>query len=256
MNNLLLIDALNLIRRIYAVNEPKGNKEQEAHIKASCLRVEQATRSLLRKTGATHAVAVFDGDKSWRYHFYPKYKISRQPMPEFLNQNLDKFSEAFANVGVKSFNPEHDEADDVIATLACKAAAANVNCTIVSTDKGFLPLINDAISVYDYFKKSIISIEDIKSRFSVTQSKLEMFWALSGDKTNDIPGVTGVGVKTAQELLAKHDDFESMLKDEAVKPAAKAKLESGASDYVTSLALVTLRRDIEIGFSLKDIRVV
>ncbi|PCK30487.1 flap endonuclease Xni [Pseudoalteromonas piscicida] len=255
MNNLLLIDALNLIRRIYAVNEPKEIKQHEAHIKACCQRVEQAARSLLRKTAATHAVAVFDGDKSWRYHFYPNYKMNRQPMPERLSHSLELFSQAFASAGVKSFNPAHDEADDIIATLASKAANANVNTTIVSTDKGFLPLISDTITVYDYFKKSVISTEDIKSRFSVTQNKLELFWALSGDKTNDIPGVAGIGVKTAQELLSKHDSFDEMLEDQTLKPSVNAKLKAGAENYITSLALVTLRKDIEIGFSLKDIRV-
>lgn len=255
MKNLLLIDALNLIRRIYAVNEPKHSEHQQAHITACCQRVEQAARSLLKKSAATHAVAVFDGDKSWRYHFYSKYKENRQPMPESLSSNLDRFATAFTNVGVKCFNPVHDEADDIIATLATKAAKANVSAVIVSTDKGFLPLISEEIAIYDYFKKSTISLEDIKSRFSVTQNKLEIFWALSGDKTNNIPGVTGVGVKTAQELLAKHSRLDDMLIDDEIKPAIKAKLEAGVENYITSLALVTLRKDIEIGFSLKDIRV-
>ncbi|MEI5638014.1 MULTISPECIES: flap endonuclease Xni [unclassified Pseudoalteromonas] len=252
---LLLIDALNLIRRIYAVHEPKSATEQEVHLKACCLRVEKAVRSLLNKMAASHAVAVFDGERSWRYEFYPNYKMNRQPMPETLKNNLDKFMAAFAAAGVSSFSPDNDEADDVIATLASKAAEAGIAATVVSTDKGFLPLLSEQISVYDHFKKSFITSEDVKSRFSVSKEKLTLFWALSGDRTNDIPGVSGIGIKTAKELLARFNDYDAMLSAEQLTESQRGKLQAGGNDFVVSLALVTLRQDIELGFSLKDLRI-
>ncbi|KPH95879.1 protein Xni [Pseudoalteromonas porphyrae] len=251
---LLLIDALNLIRRIYAVDSNQNKGCDEQMIITCCARVAHACEKLLKITQATHAIAVFDGDKSWRYHYYKQYKSSRAPMPETLRNSLAKFKHAIEQTGIIVFAPVNDEADDIIATLAHKMAKNQLHSTIVSTDKGFLPSLNNYISVYDYFKKEYLDLNSIHQRFGVEQARLIDFWAMAGDKTNDIPGIKGVGTKTAQDVIAKHADITLAANDESLSPGTRKKLASGMEDYIISKNLVSLRTDINLGFSLKQLR--
>ncbi|CAM4185738.1 flap endonuclease Xni [Pseudoalteromonas byunsanensis] len=251
---LVLIDALNLIRRIYAVDEQQSHRSEKQTMLSCKSRVSHATRKLLNLTQATHAIAVFDGQKSWRYHYYPKYKHSRKPMPQMLSDNLDIIAEAFCDHGVTVYKPEQDEADDVIATLASKARDAGVNSIIVSTDKGFMPLLCGKIEIYDYFKRHLLCEQDIVERFSVNKHQLIDLWALSGDKTNDIPGVAGIGQKSAIQLINQYPEVSDALEDPDCKKALKSKLMAGMEDYVISKHLATLRTDIHLGFNMKQLR--
>ncbi|WP_076919735.1 flap endonuclease Xni [Pseudoalteromonas sp. SK18] len=252
--HLLLIDALNLIRRIYAVDANQSHHSEEHMLKACCARVAHACKKLLTTTNATHAIAVFDGEKSWRYHFYKDYKHSRAPMPETLKSALPHFKAAIEETGIVVFEPTNDEADDIIATLAHKAANNQINNTIISTDKGFLPHLNEHIEVYDYFKKQHLNEQHIQERFAVEQHKLIDFWALAGDKTNDIPGVKGIGVKSAQQLVNQYSSIEDALIDESLNARLQKKLNEDMDMFVISKQLVSLRTDIHLGFSLKQLR--
>lgn len=251
---LLLIDALNLIRRIYAVDSNQSHHSEEHMIKASCARVAHACKKLRQQTSATHAIAVFDGEKSWRYHYYEAYKSTRSPMPDTLKQNLSLFKQAIEQTGIVVFSPNNDEADDIIATLAHKAATNNVPSTIVSTDKGFLPFLSEQIAIYDYFKKQYLEADDITQRFNVPKHRLADFWALAGDKTNDIPGVKGIGNKTAQQLVNEYESIVAAINDDELNPSVKRKLNDEMDMFVISKNLVMLRTDIHLGFSLKQLR--
>lgn len=248
---LILIDALNLVRRIFAI-EPQT--ENLIAVTNTAQRVATATKKLLNLSTATHALAVFDGNASWRYHYYPQYKATRKPMPSVLAENMLLIEQAFENSGVPVYRPEQDEADDIIATLATKASLANVNVVIVSTDKGFLPHLGNSIKIYDYFKKSWLETQLIQEKFLVTKEQLTELWAMAGDKTNDIPGINGIGLKTAQRLLNEYHDFERILKADNLKPSEKKKIEHGIDDFVLSKNLVTLRTDIHLGFNLQSLR--
>ena len=159
--HLVLIDAMNLIRRIYAVQErpflglgelSDNTKQQIVH------NTKQATAKALQKIinehQPTHALAVFDcHGKCWRYKIFPDYKKGRKKMPEHLALSLPDIQDSFLEKGVDSLESEQDEADDLIATLAVKMALRDQKTTIISTDKGFLPLLGNHIHVYDYFNK-------------------------------------------------------------------------------------------------------
>jgi protein Xni len=251
---LLLIDALNLIRRIYAVDANQQHHNERQMVTASCARVTHACKKLISNTSPTHAIAVFDGDISWRYHFYKEYKHSRAPMPDTLKGSLSLFKAAIEECGIVVYEPTNDEADDIISTLASKAAKANIQSIIVSTDKGFLPFLNNHISIYDYFKKIYLDSADIMQRFGVKQSRLVDFWALAGDKTNDVPGVKGVGSKSAQQIINNYESIELALQSGGLSDALEKKLQLGMPMYVISKQLVSLRCDIHLGFSLKQLR--
>ncbi|MBQ4833411.1 flap endonuclease Xni [Pseudoalteromonas sp. MMG010] len=251
---LLLIDALNLIRRIYAVDANQTHHSDEKMIASSCARVNHACKKLLANVSPTHAIAVFDGDKSWRYHYYKEYKHSRSPMPSELKQALPLFKDAIEQTGIVVYQPINDEADDVIATLANKAANNAISSTIVSTDKGFLPFLSQHIAVYDYFKKQFINEDDIHNRFAIPKNRLIDFWALAGDKTNDVPGVKGIGNKSALQIINHNDEIELALNSDTLSPSLQKKLQSDMAMFIISKNLVSLRCDINLGFSLKQLR--
>lgn len=251
---LLIIDALNLIRRIFAVDSVQ-NPDPNLAIKNSCNRVARASEKLVKLTQATHAIAVFDGETSWRHHFYPQYKSSRDPMPAILKASLDEFRQSFNQAGIISFTPDNDEADDVIATLANKTALQHIDSIIVSTDKGFIPHLAEHIHIYDYFAGHFLHLDISQSKFGVQQQHLTELWGLAGDKTNDIPGVKGIGKKTAQQIINQFGGVAQALTDKTLETRYLSKLEAHLQEFVISKQLATLRCDIHLGFNLKSIRI-
>ncbi|TMP42755.1 flap endonuclease Xni [Pseudoalteromonas citrea] len=252
--NLVLIDALNLIRRIFAVDMQHSHHSDQQMIASCKARVKHATQKIIQLTKPTHMIAVFDGDKSWRYHYFEQYKHSRKPMPSLLFDNLTTICEAFSELGVTAYRPEQDEADDIIATLACKAQTGGIPSTIISTDKGFYPFMSDYIGIFDYFKKAWVTDEEVESRFGVAKASLVELWALAGDKTNDIPGVAGVGNKSAVALIKEYGNVDTAMAHEQFKPALRNKIAEGMDNYIISKNLVSLRTDIHLGFNLNQIR--
>ncbi|MBN1829100.1 MAG: flap endonuclease Xni, partial [Deltaproteobacteria bacterium] len=141
----LLIDALNLIRRIYEAQPANESPEQMKGALATCGRSFQRAISEARPT---HAACIFDGDgPSWRHEIFPGYRSGRPPMPSVLREHLDDFRRVFADFGARSFVFPNMEADDVIATLACKVADRGGNALILSTDKIFLQLLSDRVEI-------------------------------------------------------------------------------------------------------------
>ena len=260
--NLVLIDALNLIRRIYAVqerpfllnNELAENTKQQVlfNTEKAC---EQALEKILEQLQPTHALAVFDSQNPcWRYDVYPDYKKGRKKMPEHLANKLADIQDRFMNHSVDSLVSETDEADDLIATLAIKVALRGQNVTVVSTDKCFLSLLNPNIRVYDYFNRRYLDEEYVLNKFSVKPDKLMDLWTLTGDNTNKIPGVAGIGQVTASQLLNQYGSIKSILNATDLKSSISEKLSQHSEQISLSRQLLTLKIDIPLGFNLKDIR--
>ncbi|WP_448213286.1 flap endonuclease Xni [Colwellia sp. MEBiC06753] len=260
--HVVLIDALNLIRRIYAVQERPFllNNELSDNTKKQVLHntvqaCTTAVANILAQLQPTHGVAVFDSEQlCWRYQLYPDYKKGRKKMPQHLAEQLPVIQDGFLSIGIDSIEPEEDEADDVIATLAIKVALRNQQVTIVSTDKCFLSLLNNNIHVYDYFNRRYLDDQYISDKFSVKSSQLIDLWALTGDSTNKIPGVAGVGQITAAELINTYGSLSAILAADKVKSSIKEKLEQGKEMLKLSHQLLTLKQNIPLGFNLKDIR--
>ena len=134
--NLLLVDALNLIRRVYAAQPGEDGPERVEGARTSCA---QSLRRGLDECAPTHAACVFEGEgRSWRHALYDAYKAGHRPMPEALHAALDSYRETFSELGVESVSIPQLEADDVIATVTAKAAAAGIRVTILSV----CPLLN------------------------------------------------------------------------------------------------------------------
>ena len=187
MIHLLIVDALNLIRRIHAV--------QGSPCVNAC---RHALQQLIQHSRPTHAVAVFDEDDrrdSWRHQILPDYKAGRSPMPENLQQEMPQLREAFAELGVASWHSPGNEADDLAATLAAKVAGGGHQVTIVSTDKGYCQLLAPNVQIRDYFQKRWLDMPFVQQEFGVQPQQLPDYWGLAGIGSSKIPGVAGIGPK-------------------------------------------------------------
>lgn len=265
--HLVLIDALNLIRRIYAVqerpfvqnkmqsNEELAIKTQQQVLFNTQTACTNALNKILKHQQASHALAVFDSDQQcWRYELFADYKKGRKKMSPHLAAELPTIQDAFLQLGVDSLVSEEDEADDLIATLATKMALHGQHVTIVSTDKGFLSLLSPTIHIYDYFNRRYLDEQHVKDKFDVKPTQLIDLWTLTGDSTNKIPGVAGIGQITAAGLLNQYGSLSAILKSDQIKPKIKEKLDNSTEQIALSRRLLTLKQNIPLGFNLKDIR--
>jgi len=265
--HLILIDALNLIRRIYAVQErPFMQIKQDQNDELSPSTQKQvlfntqntsvnALVKIINQLEPTHALAVFDSQQPcWRYQLFEGYKKGRKKMPEHLANKLTDIQDAFMEQGVDSLTSEEDEADDLIATLAVKMALHGQKVTIISTDKGFLSLLRPNIHLYDYFNRRYLDEEHVQNKFDVKSSQLIDFWTLTGDNTNKIEGVSGIGQVNAAKLLNEYGSLKAILNATDIKKSLAIKLTQSIEQMDLARKLLTLKQDIPLGFNLKDIR--
>lgn len=255
----LLVDALNLIRRVYAAQPGDETPEKAEGARISC---KQSLQRGLRETRPTHALVVFEGrEPSWRHVLFRDYKVNHSPMPAPLEEALPAYREAFRSLGVSSFEMPKVEADDVIGTLATKVAEAGGEAVILSTDKIFLQLLSPQIGVRDHFKPADLGRDYIVERFGVAPEAFVDFLALTGDSTNAIAGVPGVGPKTAVNLLEEFGSLDAILAAAAsdhehgsLTTKMRDKLQDHAEDARLARSLVQLQTDLDLGLNLKELR--
>ncbi|MCW2474916.1 flap endonuclease Xni [Candidatus Symbiopectobacterium sp. NZEC151] len=245
--HLLIIDALNLIRRIHAV--------QGSPCVTAC---QHAVTQLLQHSQPTHAVAVFDDEQradSWRHQLLPDYKAGRPPMPENLALELSHIRQALETMGIVCWHTPGNEADDLAATLATKVAQAGHQATIVSTDKGYCQLLAPTIQIRDYFQKRWLDVPFIAQEFGVSPQQLPDFWGLAGISSSKIPGVVGIGPKSASQLLAQAGTLEQIYQQlDAVPEKWRHKLESQREMAFASRQVATLRTDLALEGNLQQLR--
>ncbi len=259
----LLVDALNLIRRVYAAQE--GSDMTERGLVSSARSLGRAVDELV----PSHAVVVFESSgPTWRHRLLPSYRSGHKPMPDELRRSLPEYRQRFLSLGLRSFELEGFEADDVIATLAVKVAAAGGHAFILSTDKIFLQLVGGRIHVRDHFARRNLEPAAVHARYGVDPSRLLDLLALAGDSTNTIPGVPGVGPKTAAKLLTEYGTLERLFEAAGEQLSAGSR---GASSHLTpklterlvahsddahlARRLIALKTDLELGLNLKDLRI-
>ncbi|MCF4008108.1 flap endonuclease Xni [Rheinheimera sp. UJ63] len=264
MARVILLDALNLIRRLYAVQErpylplaedvAEGTRQQ---IISNTQQMLLQTLSRLRQElQATHALMVFDGDNSsqWRQKLCPLYKANRKPMPSILAAALPDLLTATELSGVKCFHQAEYEADDVIATIATKIRQHQQDVVIVSTDKGYLPLLGQGVEIYDPFARHYVSRDQVKEKFGVQPEQLVSWWSLVGDSTNNIPGVNGVGPKGAEEFMALGRSLNDALQHPDCPKKLKLKITEQKQDIILYTQILTLQTQLALGLNLQDIR--
>lgn len=245
--HLLIVDALNLIRRIHAV--------QGSPCVETCL---HALDQLIGHSQPTHAVAVFDDEErreGWRHQVLPDYKAGRSPMPEDLHAEMPALREAFTHRGVQCWHSKGNEADDLAATLAVKVASGGHWATIVSTDKGYCQLLAPTLQIRDYFQKRWLDAPFIAQEYGVQPEQLGDFWGLAGISSSKIPGVPGIGPKSATQLINQFSNLETLYQRlDEVPEKWRKKLEQHRESAFVSRQVARLQTDLQLDGNLQQLR--
>jgi len=250
---LLIIDALNIIRRIHEAVPGLDSDEKVADTLASSL---ASFKRALKTHNPTHAVAVFDhGGRTWKHDLYAPYQAHRKPMPQPLRDGLPSIRQGLQAMGLHSIAIEGIEADDAIATLADKWCQANRQpVIIVSTDKDFLQLLNEQVSIHDHFKGIWRDEAYVLEKFGVKPSQMGDLLALMGDAVDGIPGVPKVGRKTAAGLLRIHGHLDRVISNaDKVEGQVGAHLRQGIEMLRLSRKLVSFKTDTPLGLTWRMI---
>ena len=203
----------------------------------------------------THLAVIFDSArKNFRNEIYKDYKGNRSDAPEDLIPQFDYIRKAVKAFNLPSIEMLNYEADDLIATYKEKAKKKNIKITIVSSDKDLMQLVDKETFMLDTMKDRHIGIEEVKEKFGVPPEKVIDVQSLAGDSVDNIPGVPGIGVKTAAELINQFGSLDELLKkvDTIKQPKRRQTLLDNKKNALISRELVTLKRDVPIKDEIDD----
>tara|TARA_B100000700_G_scaffold10725_1_gene11015 strand:+ start:7994 stop:10768 length:2775 start_codon:yes stop_codon:yes gene_type:complete len=209
----------------------------------------------------SHFAVVFDSArKTFRNEIYSEYKANRSEAPDDLAPQFEYIRKSVLAFNLPSVELTNYEADDLIATYVNKILEKGAKVTIVSSDKDLMQLYKKNVRIYDPMKNKFISEDDIKNKFGVNANKVIDVQALAGDSSDNVPGVPGIGVKTAAELINKYDNLEKLLDsaNEIKQNKRRETLLENKDKAIISKKLVTLKSDAPINrdlaeFELKEI---
>lgn len=218
---------------------------------------------LLEQSTPAHAAVAFDESltSSYRNEIYPDYKANREPAPEDLKRQFGACREVTEALGVSQFASDRFEADDLIGSIAARMRSAGMCSVIVTRDKDLAQLIREGDEYWDYAGGKRVAYEEIEAQFGVQPERMADFLALTGDKVDNIPGVPGVGKKTAAVLLqhfSSIDDIYARIDQVAglqIRGASSiaARLEAHRETAYLARELTRIPDDIELGIEKADL---
>ncbi|RUS59916.1 DNA polymerase I [Pseudorhodobacter sp. E13] len=212
------------------------------------------------KTGdaPTHVAVIFDhSSKTFRNDIYPEYKANRPDLPEDLRPQFPLTREATRAFNIACIETEGYEADDIIASLSCKARDAGGQVTIISSDKDLMQLVGDGVAMLDPMKNKLIGPDEVFEKFGVAPNRVVDVQSLAGDSVDNVPGAPGIGIKTAALLIQEYGDLETLLEraGEIKQPKRRESLQNNADQIRISKRLVQLDCDTPLDFTLESLEV-
>ncbi|MFO1247150.1 MAG: DNA polymerase I [Alphaproteobacteria bacterium] len=252
-DHLYLVDGSGYLFRAYHALPPLTRKSDGLPVGAVsgyCNMLWKLLEDMKGGDVPTHLAVIFDaGEKTFRNDLYKEYKAHRPPPPEDLIPQFPLVRDATRAFGVACVEMAGFEADDLIATYACMARAAGARCTIISSDKDLMQLVEDGkIELLDTMKNKRLASAEVLEKFGVTPDKVVDVQSLAGDSTDNVPGVRGIGIKTAAELINTYGDLETLLKraGEIKQNKRRETLIENAENARISMKLVTLDRKVPV----------
>ena len=212
---------------------------------------------LLKNIPCDYCVVLFDAKRqNYRNEIFADYKANRTETPELLIPQFDLIHQAVNVLNISYVLQEGYEADDLIATYAKQAESKGFETVVVSADKDLMQLIGGHVSYYDGMKDKFFTPEDVKEKFGVYPDKVVDVQALSGDKIDNIPGVPGIGPKTAAELVNTYGSLEGVLQniDNIKQEKRRELLRTHQNDARISLQLVTLNNAVPVEHTLDEFK--
>ncbi len=258
---LWMIDASAYIFRAYHALPPLTRKSDGLPVGAVqgyCNMLWKLIRDMKGEDGPTHLVAIFDhSEKTFRNDLYPDYKAHRPPAPEDLVPQFPLVREATQAFGVACVELPGYEADDLIATYACRARDAGGQAVIVSSDKDLMQLIGPSVVMWDPMKDRRLAEEAVYEKFGVGPEKMIDLQALIGDSVDNVPGAPGIGPKTAAQLLDEYGDLDTLLAraGEIKQPKRRETLIEKRDQILMSRDLVRLTCDAPAPEPIADLAV-
>ncbi len=210
---------------------------------------------LRSKIACDYCLVLFDAKrKNFRNDIFEAYKATRAEPPAELIPQFSIIREAVDALNLHFLEMEGYEADDLIATFAKKAEMKGFETVIVSADKDLMQLIRNGVSYYDGMKEKFYTPQDVKEKFGVLPDKVIDVQALAGDSTDNVPGVAGIGIKTAAELINTYGSLENVLASASLIKQNKRRetLMAQADNALLSKKLVTLKQDVPVTPAFDD----
>ncbi|MEO1705777.1 MAG: 5'-3' exonuclease H3TH domain-containing protein, partial [Pseudomonadota bacterium] len=260
-HHLHLIDGSAFIFRAFHALPPLTRKSDGLPVGAVQGFCDMLRRYIAANTGddaPTHCAVVFDkGSHTFRNDMYDLYKANRDEMPEDLRPQIPLTREATVAFNIACLEQEGFEADDIIATLACKAREAGGRVTIISSDKDLMQLVGGGVEMLDAMKNKRIDIEGVEEKFGVGPERVVDVQALAGDSVDNVPGAPGIGIKTAALLINEFGSLEELLDraEEIKQPKRRQTLIDHRAQIELSKKLVQLDCNMELDYGLESLEV-
>jgi DNA polymerase-1 len=258
-DHVFLVDGSSYIFRAYHALPPLSRKSDGLQVNAVlgfCNMLWKLMRDMKPEEQPTHLAVVFDkSEKTFRTEMYPDYKAHRPDPPDDLRPQFPLIREAVRAFDIPCLEQAGFEADDLIATYVRQACDAGAIATIVASDKDLMQLVTDCVVMYDTMKDRRIGIPEVIEKFGVPPEKVIEVQALIGDSTDNVPGVPGIGVKTAAQLIGEYGDLETLLAraGEIKQEKRRQSLIDNAEKARLSKKLVTLDDKVKLDVPLADL---
>lgn len=260
-DHIFLVDGSGYIFRAYHALPPLNRKSDGLQVNAVlgfCNMLWKLLREMPEDNRPTHLAVIFDkSEVTFRNKIYPEYKAHRPPAPDDLIPQFSLIREAVRAFDLPCLEQVGFEADDLIATYVRQACERGATATIVSSDKDLMQLVTDCVTMYDTMKDRRIGIPEVIEKFGVPPEKVVEVQALAGDSTDNVPGVPGIGIKTAAQLIVEYGDLEQLLfrATEIKQPKRREALIEHAEKARISRQLVLLDDKVELDVPLDDLAV-
>jgi DNA polymerase I len=260
-DHVFLVDGSSYIFRAYHALPPLNRKSDGLQVNAVlgfCNMLWKLLRDMPEDNRPTHLAIIFDKSEiTFRNKLYPDYKAHRPPAPDDLIPQFGLIRDAVRAFDLPCLEQNGFEADDLIATYARLATERGASTTIVSSDKDLMQLVTDKVVMYDTMKDRRIGISEVIEKFGVPPEKVVEVQALAGDSTDNVPGVPGIGIKTAAQLIVEYGDLEQLLfrATEIKQPKRREALIENAEKARISRKLVLLDDKVDLEVPLDELTV-
>jgi DNA polymerase-1 len=260
-DHVFLVDGSSYIFRAYHALPPLSRKSDGLQVNAVlgfCNMLWKLLRDMPPDNRPTHLAIVFDKSEiTFRNKLYADYKAHRPPAPDDLIPQFPLIRAAVRAFDLPCLEQAGFEADDLIATYVRLACERGAIATIVSSDKDLMQLVTDCVTMYDTMKDRRIGIAEVIEKFGVPPEKVVEVQALAGDSTDNVPGVPGIGIKTAAQLIVEYGDLETLLlrAGEIKQPKRREALIENAEKARISRQLVLLDDKVALDVPLEELAV-
>jgi DNA polymerase I len=260
-DHVFLVDGSSYIFRAYHALPPLSRKSDGLQVNAVlgfCNMLWKLLRDMPENNRPTHLAIIFDkSEVTFRNKLYPDYKAHRPPAPDDLIPQFALIRDAVRAFDLPSIEQGGFEADDLIATYAREAGERGATTSIVSSDKDLMQLVTDKVTMFDTMKDRRIGIAEVIEKFGVPPEKVVEVQALAGDSTDNVPGVPGIGIKTAAQLIIEYGDLETLLlrAGEIKQPKRREALIENAEKARISRQLVLLDDKVALDVPLDELAV-